>query len=73
MINEQAEPDKVWFEIHVIYSPTDADIHLVLGRNEMDAMARLGKAWEPEKPTQGYKINKCEKYTTIITGSRRTF
>lgn len=70
---EQAESDKTWFEIHVIYSATEADIHLVLAKNEMDAMARLGKAWEAPKEAKAFKVEKCEKYTTIITGTRRKF
>lgn len=65
------EPDKVAFEIHVIYSPTESDIHLVFARNEMEAMAKLGRNWEAPHEAKAFKIEKCTKYTTIINGSRR--
>lgn len=68
---EQTEPDRTLFEIHVIYSATEADIHLVLARNEMDAMSKLGRNWEAPREAKAFKVEKCNKYTAVILGSRR--
>lgn len=68
-IEEAAEPDK-FIEVIIVYKDGDTETHLVLAANEVKAVGKLQRHWQPKGPVAGMKCEPCEKYTSVVIGHR---